>query len=174
MPNRSVRAVWTALALLVTLLAVPQAEAQAIVKLGPRLTIDLGDIADATGSDWALGADARVRSEDFPVQANGNIDYYPIDEDLTIQTFDVNVVFLFIAEEQSITPYAGLGLGVTRVSSDLDIGEDGFGDDTELGTNFVGGVEFELGLLTPFLEAQFTNGDDIDRFGLSGGLLFTF
>ncbi len=160
---------------LAALWAVPQAQAQAIVKLGPRLSLDLGDIADAAGSDGAIGVDARIRSENFPVQANGNFEYYPVDDNLTVQAFDLNAVFLFIAEDQTATPYAGLGLGIIRVLSDLDIEDGDFGDDdTELGTNFVGGVEFDLGLITPFLEAQFTNGDDIDRFGLSGGLLLTF
>ena len=167
--------VWAAVALLFALLVTPSTQAQAVVKVGPRLSVELGDIADAPGKDWALGVDARIRSEDFPVQANGSLEYDPASDNLTIFTFDANAVFMFDTEDQSITPYAGLGLGVIRVSSDVPSAGPGFdANNTELGTNFVGGAEFEAGFVTPFAQAQFTNGNDIDRFAVTGGLLLTF
>lgn len=175
MKTRSLRILSIASALLLTvaLLAAPQAQAQADFKLGPRLTADQGDISDADGSNLAFGVDARIRSEDFPIQGNGSFDYYPVDENLTLFTFDVNLVYLFIGEDQSFTPYAGLGLGATRISSEADVVGIEFAESsTELGVNLVGGAEFHLGGITPFAQAQFTNGEDVDRFGITGGLLF--
>lgn len=167
------RSIASVLFLGLALLAAPPVQAQADFKLGPRVTADQGDISDAPGSSLAIGVDARVRSEDFPIQANGAFDYYPADDDLSFYTFDVNLVYLFTGDEQSATPYAGLGLGATRTASDLDVAGEAFDEsNTELGVNLVGGVEFNLGGITPFVQGQFTNGEDIDRFAISGGLLF--
>jgi opacity protein-like surface antigen len=175
MKKRSLRYIWTTFPLLLMLLAAQPAQGQTIIKVGPRLTLDFGDITDASGDSWGYGGDVRLRSADYPIQANGSLDYYPAGENLTIVAFDVNAVYLFDAEDQAVMPYVGLGLGVVRVSSDIDVGDVDFGgDDTEAGVNLVGGVEFDMGFLTPFVQAQFTNGGDIDRFGITGGLLLTF
>jgi hypothetical protein len=42
---------------------------------------------------------------------------------------------------------------------------------SDTGINLVGGADFEVGTLQPFVQAQFTLGD-LDRFGITGGLLF--
>lgn len=152
-----------------------QSQAQVLLKLGPRVTADQGDIADAPGRSLAIGIDGRVRLEDFPIQVDGSIDYYPKDEVLSIYTFDINLVYLFVSEDRSLTPYAGLGLSAARITSDADVGEGPFdASSTETGANIVGGIEYHLGRVMPFVQAQFTNGEDLDRFGVSGGLLVVF
>lgn len=159
-----------ALCLALTLLAAPMAHAQADVRIGPRLTVDMGDISDAPGSDFAIGADARVRATNVPFQLNGSFDYYSADEDLTFTTFDFNAVLPLASDEPSLVPYIGAGLGITRFSVDGEVG-DFSASETEVGLNLVGGVELYAGALTPFAQFQFTNGDDVDRFGLTGGIL---
>ncbi|PEN12741.1 hypothetical protein CRI94_11985 [Longibacter salinarum] len=175
MQKQRLQAVSTIAILLLMLLTAPSAQGQAIVKVGPRMTVEFGDISDAPGDSWALGGDARIRHEEYSIQANGAIDYYSINDDLSVLTLDVNAVFVFITEDQALMPYVGLGLGVARVSSSGEVGESYFGGDrTEAGLNIVGGAELDLGLLRPFAQAQFTNGNEIDRFGMSVGLLVAF
>lgn len=62
-----------------------------------------------------------------------------------------------------MTRHAGTGIGTTS-------SEAGGVSDTDLGLNLVGGVEFEVGSIQPFVQSQFTIGD-LDRFGITGGLL---
>lgn len=149
-----------------------QMESESAFKIGPRITLSLGDISDAYGGDLAIGADARYRFAEFPIQGNAAFDFYFADEDITVFTIDVNAVYPIDAGE-AFSPYVGAGLGYTNISVDVETDFGRFsGDATDTGLNLVGGAEFDTGgSLTPFAQAQFTVGD-LDRFGLTGGLLF--
>lgn len=139
-------------------------------KLGPRATLELGDLEVI--ADFGVGADVRADVEDLPVDLHGAFSFYFADDPWTVFAIDLNAVFPFEVEDQNLTPYAGGGLGFTRLSFDgADTGFFGGGSSTEVGLNLVGGVEFELDSITPFAQAQFTTGSP-DRFGLTGGLLF--
>lgn len=150
-----------------------QAQSEPAFKVGPRVTLSVGDISDAFGGDVAIGADLRYQFAEFPVQGNGAFDFYFADEDVSVFTIDVNVVYPLEVGE-TFAPYVGAGLGYTNVSVDIDTGFGGFsGDTSDTGINLVGGTEFVTGAaFTPFAQAQLTLGD-VDRFALTGGLLFT-
>lgn len=140
--------------------------AESTFKIGPRITLDVGDISDAYDGTFALGADARYRPVGIPLGGTAAFDYYFAADEFTVYTLDLNLI-LPIEMEASYAPYIGLGLGHTNVSSDI---ENQFGG-SDTGFNLVGGAEFETGNLQPFVQAQLTLGD-LTRFGITGGLLF--
>jgi opacity protein-like surface antigen len=159
---------------------------QAQFKVGPRATISLGDLSDA-GADFAVGADVRYdlsEEVDAPIQLDGAFDYYFADDQQvvgsnqsatrTIFTVDLNVHYMFPVEG-TVSPYAGAGIGITSSSTD-DVQANGVtvqgASTTDTGLNLVGGAEFNAGSLRPFVQGQFTVVGDIDRFGITGGLLF--
>jgi opacity protein-like surface antigen len=157
------------------LIAAPNnAQAQDGFKVGPRVTIDLGDISDAFGGDFALGADVRVMIESLPVDGQASFDYYFAEDPWTVFAFDINALYPFAMEDQPFRPYVGAGLGIARWSADVE-SDFGFGfstSNTDVGINLLGGAEFPLDGFTPFAQAQFTVGGDADRFGITGGVLF--
>lgn len=164
-------------------LAMPAQDAQAQVKLGPRLVLSVGDISDL-GGDFAIGADVRFNVGDLPVEFNGAFDYYfvsdrsfptgtggTVDVGLNIFTIDFNALYKFGIENEAFTPYAGGGLGITRLSYD-DVDNVRIEGTTEVNLNIIGGAEFPLDSVTPFVQGQIGIGGDIDRFNITGGVLF--
>jgi len=111
------------------------------------------------------GALLRVRYPSFPVQGSGAFDLYLSDEGGTGFTFDLNGQIPFEVERWFL-PYMGAGLGIYRVS-----GSGGGGSTTDLGFNRIGGAEVDLRVATPFVQAQVTLGDQIDRLGITVGVL---
>ena len=148
---------------------VQQAQAQTKIQLGPRLGFDLAGNVE----EFFLGADSRFVFPNFPVTLNGALDYYFADN-FDIWQLSFNALYEFGVDNQSFTPYAGAGIGISRVSVDLDLGAfGGFdGSDTDFGLNLIGGATFGQGNLTPFAQAQITFGD-VELFALAGGILFT-
>lgn len=142
-------------------------------ELGPRATISVGDISDA-GGDFGLGADARVGLSGIPVDGNAAFTYFFADN--TVWTFDLSVVYPFPVSGP-VSPYAGAGVGITGFEQ-VTVTANRTGTTTQSETttdtalNIVGGVKFNAGGLTPFAEVNVGVGGDIDRFGLTGGLLF--
>jgi hypothetical protein len=60
-----------------------------------------------------------------------------------------------------------------QFSADTEVS--GLGSETtEVGVNIVGGARFPLGSLEPFAQLNATLGGDLERFGITGGLLFSF
>ena len=95
--------------------------------------------------------------------------FYPAGENLSFTTFDANAVYVVETEESAIAPYLGAGVGVTAEDTGPAVG---FNQSDEISLNLVGGLEFEVGGANPFVQAQYTTGDALSRFGVSGGLLF--
>lgn len=162
-----------------------QMESESAFRLGPRATIALDDLSDL-GADFALGADVRYdlsASVEAPIQLSGAFDFY-FAEDRQIQTeevgqtiftVDLNAHYM-IPTEGTLSPYAGAGIGITSFSTEeIESGGVTYGgdSDSDTGLNVVGGVEFEAGSFQPFVQGQFTVGGDVDRFGITGGLLFS-
>lgn len=142
-----------------------QMESQSGFEIGPRVTIDVGDIEEV-----AIGAGVRYdlsENVDAPLQLNGAFDYYFAGDqggsDVTIYTIDLNGHYM-LPTEATFSPYVGGGLGITN-------SEVGNFSNTDTGLNLVGGIEFDTGSLQPFVQGQITLGD-IDRIGITGGLLF--
>lgn len=138
-------------------------------KIGPRLTLDVGDISDAYDGTVALGADARYHPASFPVSGSVAFDYYFAADNVAVYTVDVNALYP-IETDASFSPYVGAGIGFTDVSFDTGTGVNVGGSET--GFNLVGGAEFEVGAVQPFAQAQVTLGD-LTRIGITGGLLFS-
>lgn len=134
-------------------------------KVGPRVTVDVGDI-----EEFAIGGDVRytLSQVDAPIQLSGAFDLYFPEGDVTLFTVDLNGHYVF-PTEGTISPYAGAGIGITSVSFDERFGG---GSDSDVGLNLVGGIEFQAGSVRPFAQGQFTVGGDFDRFGITGGILF--
>lgn len=171
------------------LLAAPSpTQAQTTFELGPRVGYEVDQLEEVS-----LGADLRVSTVQLPFQLNGTFDYYFASDDFDIDDFDegdereeaftgaenvfrftANGLYQFGFDNQVFTPYAGPGLSVTRISySDESV--DFFEDDantTELGLNVVGGAEFRLGNLRPFVQAEFVVSGNAEPAQVTGGLLF--
>jgi hypothetical protein len=164
-----------------------QARAQAQVELGPRVGYEIEQL-----NELSVGADLRASTAALPFQVNGTFDYYFASEEFDASDFDdsderenafigAERVFRFTAnalyeaglDNQYFTPYFGPGLSVTRISY-VDESVDVFGDDstTDLGLNAVGGAEFGLGGLRPFVQAEFVLLGDAEPVQLTAGLLF--
>jgi len=174
-------------ALLAVLLAAAapqqQARAQAQIELGPRVGYEIEQL-----NELSVGADLRASAAALPFQVNGTFDYYFVSEEFDASDFDdgderenafigaergfrftANALYEAGLDNQYFTPYFGPGLSVTRISY-----VDEFGDDstTDLGLNAVGGAEFGLGGLRPFVQAEFVLLGDAEPVQLTAGLLF--
>jgi len=69
-------------------------------------------------------------------------------------------------------PYVGAGINIAHASSVGEIQGVPFDDsDTDAGVNLVGGAQFPIGGLTPFLEARLELRDD-NQLVVAGGFLF--
>lgn len=137
------------------------AQAQTIVKVGPRIGIPVGDVSDF-GGDLFIGGDVRFITEALPVVPNVSYDYY-MGFDESLYAIDLNGLYEFGVNNASFTPYAGGGLGIT-----------GSSNDTELGFNLAGGVRFLIDPIEPFVQVNTTFGSDLTRTGVAGGILFSF
>jgi hypothetical protein len=172
----------TALLALLLLTAAPQARGQAQIELGPRVGYEIDQL-----NAFALGGDVRVSTAALPVQLNGSVDYFFLDDasfsdnagnsveaSQNLLKFAVNGLFQFGIDNQYFTPYAGPGLSITRYSVDSDgQGVDlRSGSETDVGLNAVGGAEFGVGGLRPFVQAEFVLLGDYEPVQFTAGLLF--
>jgi len=166
------------LVLSVGLLVPEAADAQTTVKLGPRLGIPVGDVEDI-GGNLFLGVDARVQTDALPVVLNPSIDFYLVDEvegtsvDRSVFMIDLNALYEFGVDNEVFTPYAGGGIAITRFSVDDEGVFPGDPDETDVGLNVVGGARFPLGGVEPFAQLNAVVGGDVDRLGITGGLLIS-
>ncbi len=172
MMNRFASATAAALVLLVAfpLASKAQTDTESAFLIGPRVTLDVGDISDAYDGTFALGADVRYKTSAVPVDGTAAFDFYFAAEDVTVYTIDVHVTYPF-ETSGAFAPYVGGGVGFTNVSVDTNT-QLGSVDGNDTGLNLLGGAEFETGgAFTPFAQALFTVGD-LNRVGISGGILF--
>ena len=172
-----------AFALTVSLLfvfAIPANTQAQSFKIGPRATVSLGDISDV-GGDFGIGANARVGVPTLPVDGDAAFTYYFADDPFTVWSFDINALYPLPLENPAFSPYVGAGVAITSFDNEQTVQNPFGGGTTTVGSsttdtalNLVGGVEFSAGALSPFLEANLGVGGDIDRFGITGGLLYGF
>jgi opacity protein-like surface antigen len=157
--------------LLALIISVPDAHAQVSIELGPRAGYDIGGDID----ELFLGADARFGLADIPVDVGVTFDYYLMEENISLFQLSVNAYYDFALADAGFVPYAGAGIGISRMSFDYG---DEFGEwfgsssasSSDTGINLLGGIRFPMGGFTPYAQAQFTIGD-LDLLTLSGGLL---
>lgn len=89
---------------------------------------------------------------------------------------NVNAHYYFLTEEQVISPYGLAGLGFTFVGTEYDdhpaFGDSEF-DDSELGLNLGGGIDFNVNeRLKPFAEVKYLLSDDLDQGEISVGVKY--
>lgn len=173
---------------LLLVFAAPQARAQAQIEIGPRVGYEIDDL-----QALSVGADLRVSTFALPFQLNAAFDYY-FPEDFDDENFDpaedrdsefvgadnimrftANALYQAGINNQYFTPYFGPGLSVVRISRNEDFINLTDEDDsvTELGLNAVGGIEFGIGGLRPFVQAEVGLLGDAQPTQITGGLLFT-
>lgn len=138
------------LALAAALLAVPSF-AQAQATLGPQLAYH--DDADfGIGAALTLSADAIHEQVDFMFDFAW---FFP--ENDAIDYFELNggLLYDFIVEGSTVTPFALGGLNIASWSVDSGFpGAEGL-DGTELGLNLGGGLKFNAGTLRPMVGVRF-------------------
>ncbi len=158
----------TFFAVFLLVIALPS-KAQVAIDLGPRVGYDIGGDVE----EFFIGADARFGIPDFPVDLGATFDYFFTDGDLSFFQLSMNAYYDFILEDMSFVPYAGAGLGISRVSVDSDLGPLGSYSysDTDTGINLIGGARFTAGNMYPFAQVQLTFGD-LDLLTIGGGILF--
>lgn len=149
-----------------TLILATSAALDAQVRFGGQ-----ANFADDT--DFGLGPRVAVNLEQlgprFQVLGTWDI-YFPDDDNLDFWELNGNLVYRFdVQEVPSIVPYAGGGLNIARREIELDPPA-GDVDDTDVGVNFLGGVEFPLASVTPFVEIRLTE-EGGDQFYLTGGVM---
>jgi hypothetical protein len=159
-----------ALALLVAFLSLIAGPARADVgfRFGPRIGVEAHDELD-----MFVGADVRLSFPLSPLTINPIFDYY-FDERQRLFQVGVNALYHF--PTSPIEPYVGVGVGVTAFSlkdAMPPAGEPAIVDDngSRVGMNLIGGVCFDLPVVTAFVQSMVTVGE-IDLVAIGGGLLF--
>src|SRR5690606_571425 len=91
--------------------------ASAQIELGGRIGYDV-DV-----EELHIGAEARFRVEsiDLPIVFKPSLDYFFIDNG-SLFSIDANAIYEFGIDNQAFTPYAGAGLGIGRISYEIDLG----------------------------------------------------
>lgn len=153
-------------------LAVGATDLQGQVRFGVQ-----GSYGDDTdfGIGGRLATSLRSLIPATPLEFHASFDYFfPDDEgtgaDITYWEINTNVAWMIPVTRTSVAPYAGGGLNIAHFAIDIT----GFGsaDDTEVGLNLLGGIQFRTRTrLRPFVEVrvELSGGE---QFVLAGGLLF--
>jgi hypothetical protein len=152
------RAGWLVLFTGLLLMAAPDASAQA--RLGPELTI-------ADDVDFGIGARAffPISSVHRNMEIGAFLDIYFPGNDASYFELGGTWYYLFpLADNANLVPKVGAGMTVGRFSRDER-------DNTEVGIHLLGGLEFPLPTIQPYLEAGAGLGD-IPDFFLRGGISF--
>ncbi len=148
------------LVMAILLMATGAGEARAQgFRWGPELSL-------ADDADFGIGArmEFDFTGSRLSLLANGDI-FFP-GNDITWIELNANLVYNFdVASAPTVTPYAGGGLNIRYA----DVGSGG--SDTDPGLNLLGGVRFDAGSISPFVEAKFEI-EGGDQFVVTGGILF--
>lgn len=161
----------TGLVCLLVFFARQDSQAQVTIEIGPRIGYDIGGDID----EIFLGADARFGLAELPVDLGATFDYYLMEENISFYQISLNAYYPFPLADAPIVPYAGAGIGISRMS--IDFGDE-FGEwfgsnsasSSDTGINLIGGARFPTGNLIPYAQAQFTIGD-LSLLTIGGGLL---
>lgn len=141
------------------------ARAEVGLRLGPRAGLEFEN------QDWFIGADVRLSFPLSPLTINLTFDYY-FAEDQTLFQIGVNALYYVPTPARLLDPYVGVGVGLTSFSLDevMDMGAtDSHGN--RFGLNLIGGVCFDLPVVSPFAQVMVSVGD-IDLITIGGGFQF--
>ncbi|MDZ4698466.1 MAG: hypothetical protein SH809_02065 [Rhodothermales bacterium] len=116
---------------------------------------------------YYLGGQARFGLGDAPLIISPSVHYYFTGiDDVNVMQLNADVLFPFTSAGRTaiVTPYLGVGLGISRVMLDVDaplIGDVIESDRTDYGLNVLGGVSFGAGPVSPFVQARALFGDHL-------------
>lgn len=176
------------IALTFALLLLGTTDSNAQFSLGVQGGYNLDTFTDSGLADgsYYLGGQARFGLQGLPIILNPNANYYFSSlNDVNVFQMNADVLIPFGTHNAAFTPYAGAGLGITRVAYNADVPL--FDDlldtkQTNYGLNLMGGATFGSGPVHPFVQARVTLGDHVaflneDGSGgpgymVTGGLLF--
>lgn len=130
------------------MLSTPRA-AEAQVQIGPTLAYH--DDFDV-GVGGTLNVQMPALGDRIGFMADVLV-FFPSAENLNYLEFNGNVTYDFPLTDESVRPFALVGLNVARASVDGVGGIDG-SDNTEIGLNLGGGMAFDLGALRPTVGAR--------------------
>lgn len=170
--------------LFVLTLGVQEASAQFGLGVRGGYNLDAFTESGLEEGAFALGGEARFGLGALPVILNPGAEYtFTGLDNVTVLQFDANVLYPFGLNNSTFTPYVGAGLGVTRVSTDTEVGLIQIEDsETDFGLNIIGGASFGFGAIQPFAQARITLGEHLAYlnedgeggagYALQAGLLF--
>ena len=153
-----------ALALAAALLTVPAAVQAQGATLGPQLAYH-DDFDFGIGAALTMSADAIDPRVDFMADFAW---FFPDLEGLSYFELNGNLLYDFILEGSTATPFALAGLNLASLSYDSGFGPgNGGGDNTELGLNLGGGIKFNAGSFRPMVGVRFEieGGEGVVVFG---------
>lgn len=159
----------TLLAAVAGLLLMLPAAADAQVRLGPQLSFG-GD------TDFGIGGRLVANATTLPHwDWIATFDVFFIDDNPSVDRsyweVNGNLAYNFgIPEVPSLSPYAGGGLNISRLSREV-VSSGAESDDTDLGINLFAGTQFESASVTPFAEIRVVL-EGSDQVVLTGGILF--
>ena len=155
------------------------------LRLGGMLgaTLPLGDFGDVADAGFHIGALGEFAQATWPFALRGEVTYHrhgvkDLDGNASILSFLPNIVFPFGDPASTARPYVIGGLGIHRVSVDIEVPGVGDAEDSEtkFGFNVGGGFNFNLAGFDTFIEARFhsvtTSGSSTNFIPLSFGFKF--
>ena len=160
-----------------------------LLLLAPTASAQFGFGAQANyADDFDFGIGGRVLYDTTPflesTRAVASFDLYFPDEggdavDVSFWEINVNGHYFFPIENSPVRVYAGAGLHFASVSIETEavtvggiVFDGGDADDSEVGLNILGGVEFPIeAAITPFAELKIELGG-AEQFVITGGVNF--
>jgi hypothetical protein len=135
------------------------------IKLGGMLgaSLPLGDFGDVAEMGFHIGALGEFSRPTWPLLLRGEVTYHrhgakDFDGNASVLSFVPNLIFPIGDPASTARPYIIGGVGLYRLSVDLDLDIPGVDDsqsDTNAGINVGGGFTFNLSGFETFIEARF-------------------
>lgn len=151
----------------------PRAEAQFTVI--PMLGYDL----DAEALFVGLGTefDLPIGGIPFPVVLRPSVEYYFMESneffDYSLFAINGDLIAELAPADGGLGFFAGAGLAVLLASFSSDVPNVPNSSDTDIALNLLGGIEFDTGSLSPFVQARLRLGSG-SSIGVMGGLKLSF
>lgn len=135
------------------------------------LSMPTGDFGDAANMGFLIGGIMDIMPANWPIAIRTNLDYqrWGSDADVNFTAISVTGDAMFAVPTNSgIKPYVLGGLGFYRSDCDVDLCE----ASNDLGFNFGGGLNFNLGTLDTHVEARYHSVDDSSFLPIVFGIRF--
>jgi opacity protein-like surface antigen len=135
------------------------------------LSMPSGDFGDGFNMGFLIGGIMDITPANWPFAIRTNLDYqrWGSDADINANSISVTGDAMFAFPTNSgIKPYVLGGVGFYRSDCDADICE----AQNDVGFNFGGGLNFNLGTLDTHVEARYHTAGDLDYIPIVFGIRF--